>query len=109
MRRTLVFTAVFGFLVLVLAVPHVFSTPIIRLQTLPQRQDAWNAGRIQPVSEWNNSFESHYPGMSPQLRPPNLAVMPDIPQEPDIPGLFIAWIEGPVGIKESRWGRLNSL
>jgi hypothetical protein len=91
MKRTLIFGVVFGFLILALAMPHVFSTPIISLQTLPEWQDAWTAGQIQPVTEWNNGFESHYPGMSSQLRVPNLAVMPDIPQEPGIPGLVMSW------------------
>jgi hypothetical protein len=89
MKRTLIFGVAFGFVVILLAIPY--SSPLISLQTLPQWEDAWNAGQIQPVTEWNAGFESHYPGMEPQFRIPNLEVMPSIPQEPDTPGLVMSW------------------
>jgi hypothetical protein len=91
MKRSVLFSIVFGACILLLTLPQVFSSPIFQLTTYQEWLDAESAGRIQPVTAWDNGFESHYPGMSSQLRIPNLEVMPDIPQEPGIPGLVMAW------------------
>lgn len=67
------------------------SGPYIHLTTYQEFIAAWNAGKIQPVSMWNRSFESHYPGMETHFRIPNLAVMDQIPQAPGEAGVLMAW------------------
>jgi streptolysin S family bacteriocin protoxin len=96
MKRAIVFAPVFISLLLMLSFSDVFSGGgggggALRLVTYSEFLAAWNAGRIQPVTEWNNGFESHYPGMSSYLRTPNLAVKEEIPQCPGEPGVGMAW------------------
>ncbi|UCF78976.1 MAG: hypothetical protein JSW03_01550 [Candidatus Eiseniibacteriota bacterium] len=77
-------------LLLLPSVP-VFADGNICLVTYAQFVDAWNASQIQQVFDWNNAFESHFPGMSAQLRAPNLAVVSEIPQTPGEAGLGMGW------------------
>jgi hypothetical protein len=91
MKRTVLFALVFGAFVAALILPNVFSTPAISLQTYSDWTTAWDAGQISPVTSWDNGFESHYPGMEPQFRVPDLYVMENIPDEPETPGLVMAW------------------
>jgi hypothetical protein len=91
MKRVIAFVAVSGVSLLLLSVGAVFSSSDLHLVTYQEFLAAWNAGQIQRVTSWNNGFESHYPGMSNQLRVPNLAVKEEIPQCPGEAGVGMAW------------------
>jgi len=87
MKRSIAIALAFAAILALIA----FSGPYIHLVTYQEFQNAWNAGKIQPVTSWNTALEAHYPGMSSQFRIPDLAVLPEIPQAPGEAGVLMAW------------------
>ncbi|KPJ59679.1 MAG: hypothetical protein AMJ46_10015 [Latescibacteria bacterium DG_63] len=91
MKRATLLTPFLVMSLLFLSPVAVFSDGNIRLVDHSQLVDAWNASQIRFVVDWNSALQSHYPGMSGYFRIPNLAVMEEIPQVPDVPGVGMGW------------------
>lgn len=80
-----------------------FADPRLSLDTLAEWQNAMSSGRITPVSQWDPSFESHYPGRELDLSTSTLSVRNgwDIPNyyHEERPGLVMEW--GEQGLNEN--------
>jgi len=91
LRRSVVLAVLIPTFVIFFSLSALISDGQAHLVTYEEFVYAWGEGHIQPVTEWNNGFESHYPGMSGQLRVSNLVVMEEIPRCPGEAGLVMAW------------------
>ncbi len=72
------------------AIPTLQHESFLELVSYQQFMEALKAGRITPVTEWDQAFTAHYPGLERQLREPRLKVMDGIEGAPE-PGLLMVW------------------
>jgi hypothetical protein len=87
MKRFTVLIPFLATLLLLLSPATAFSDGNIRLVTYAQLLDAWFLSEIRFLTDWNSAYESFYPGRSDYFRIPNLAIMEEIPQAPEQPGV----------------------